>query len=149
MKIGIDPDLVKSGVAVAVDDKLITLDAMSFFDLIRFIDEHKHKARFVLEDVEADKATYHRRGTSQATMRAIAQKVGMVKAICRLLSDYLEGAGADYVKVRPLQGAVKKAKRDAAFFNRLTGWEGRTNEDKRDAALLALYGENHRAMRLG
>ena len=39
MVIGIDPDLVKSGVATVVNGKLITLDAMPFFELIQFIDE--------------------------------------------------------------------------------------------------------------
>jgi hypothetical protein len=29
---------------------------------------------------------------------------------------------------------------DAKFFNQLTGWTGSSNEDKRDAGLLALYG---------
>jgi hypothetical protein len=149
MRIGIDPDLVKSGVAVVVDGSLLTLDALSFFELIKFIDEHKHQARFVLEDVEHDRVVYHRKGSNQAVMRSISQKVGMVKAIGRLLKEYLEGAGADYVLVKPLQGQLKKAKKDAEFFNRLTGWDGKSNEDKRDAGVLALYGEKSRAMRLG
>lgn len=149
MKIGIDPDLVKSGVAIAIDGKLVTLDAMPFFELIRFIDEHKDQARFVLEDVEADKSVYDRPRTTRKQMLKIAQNVGQVKAIGRQLSNYLEGANADFVKVRPLQGFVKKAKKDSKFFNELTEWSGPSNEDKRDAALLALFGEDHRKMRLG
>lgn len=149
MKIGIDPDLVKSGVAVAVDGSLLTLDGLPFFELIKFIDEHKHQALFVLEDVEHDRAVYHRGGASRLVMLNIAQKVGQVKAIGRLIKQYLEGAGADYVMVKPLQGHLKKAKKDAAFFNQLTGWDGKSNEDKRDAGVLALYGEKSRAMRLG
>ncbi|WP_299195718.1 hypothetical protein [uncultured Amphritea sp.] len=140
MIIGIDPDLVKSGVAVTVDGTIITLDAMPFFDLCRFIDEHKHQCVFHVEDVECNKSVFIRPGTSPAAMRKIAQNVGQVKAIVRLLVEYLNGAGANYKMVRPLVGHVKKAKGDAEFFNRLTGWTGKSNEDKRDAALLALYG---------
>lgn len=139
MIIGIDPDLVKSGVAVTVDGQIITLDAMRFFDLCRFIDEHKHQCVFHLENVESSRAVYQR-NVNQSGMRKIAQNVGQVKAVCRLLVEYLDGAGANYKLIKPLVGHVKKAKNDAEFFNRLTGWEGRSNEDKRDAALLALYG---------
>ncbi|MCV6612427.1 MAG: hypothetical protein OIF55_16825 [Amphritea sp.] len=139
MIIGIDPDLVKSGVAVTEGGEILTLDALRFFDLCQFIDEHKHQAVFHLEDVECNKSVYQR-NTSQAGMRKIAQNVGQVKAIGRLLVEYLKGAGAEYKLVRPLVGPIKKAKKDAEFFNRQTGWAGKSNEDKRDAALLALYG---------
>ncbi len=138
MVIGIDPDLEKSGVATVINGKLTTLDAMPFFELTEFILEHKHSAHFIVEDVECDKATYHRPGTSQAGMRKIAQNVGQVKAIGRLLGVYLNGCGAQFTLVRPLKGSIKKAKKDAKLFNRITGWKGTSNEDKRDAALLAL-----------
>ena len=49
--------------------------------------------------------------------------------------------GADVQLVKPLQGPAKRqAKADAEYFNRITGWAGRSNSDTRDAALLALYG---------
>jgi len=139
MIIGIDPDLVKSGVAVTEGGKILTLDAIRFFELCRFIDEHKHQCVFHLEDVESNKPTFQR-NVNQSAMRKIAQNVGQVKAVCRLLVEYLDGAGANYKLIKPLVGHVKRAKKDAEFFNKLTGWQGRSNEDKRDAALLALYG---------
>jgi len=40
--------------------------------------------------------------------------------------------------MKPLRGSVKKAKNDAKLFNKITGWEGKSNQDKRDAALLAM-----------
>ncbi|WP_028471307.1 hypothetical protein [Neptunomonas japonica] len=144
--IGIDPDLEKSGVATVLDNKIVALDAMSFFELITFINEHIRVARFVVEDVEHDKATYYRPGTTQAGMRKIAQNVGQVKAIGRLLANYLRDSDADYILVKPLKGHLKRAKKDSEFFNQLTGWVGRTNEDKRDAGLLALYGEPPRKL---
>lgn len=141
MIIGIDPDLVKSGVAVTVDGQILTLDSMNFFDLCKFIDEHKHQAIFHLENVEYCKAVYPREAArNEAVKLNIAQKVGMVKAMGRMIEQYLDSSGAEYKLVKHLVGHVKKGKKDAEFFNRLTGWQGRSNEDKRDAALLALYG---------
>ncbi|MCP4595737.1 hypothetical protein [Neptuniibacter sp.] len=148
MRIGIDPDLIKSGAAVVVDGQLQELHALTFFELIQFIDKHREGTRFFLEDVEHDKAVYIRPGTNRKQMLKIAQNVGSVKAIGRLLHGYLQDSGADYVLVKPLQGYYKRAKKDADFFKKLTGWEGRTNEDKRDAALLALYGDTSK-LRLG
>ncbi len=138
MVIGIDPDLEKSGIATVIDGKLITLDTMGFFELTDFILEHKHVAHFIVEDVEHDKTTYHRPGANQAAMRKIAQNVGQVKAIGRLLGVYLSDCDAQFTLIKPLKGRVKKAKKDAEYFNEITGWKGRSNQDKRDAALLAM-----------
>jgi len=138
MVIGIDPDLEKSGIAIVTDGKLTALGTMGFFELTEYILEHKHVAHFVVEDVEHDKTTYHRPGANQAAMRKIAQNVGQVKAIGRLLGVYLNGCDAQFTLIKPLKGHAKKAKNDANFFNQLTGWQGKSNQDKRDAALLAL-----------
>ncbi len=136
--VGIDPDLKKSGVAVVSEGKLITLDNLKLLDLIEFISEHKHCAHFVVEDVNHDKATYIRPGTNKNVMMNISQKVGMVKAIGTLLEEILTDLGAEFTSMKPLRGSVKKAKKDAELFNRITGWVGKSNQDKRDAALLAL-----------
>lgn len=136
--VGIDPDLKKSGVAVVSDGKLQTLDVLKLLDLIEFISEHKHCAHFVIENVNHDKATYIRPGTNKNVMQNISQKVGMVKAIGAVLEEILTDLGAEFTSMKPLRGSVKKAKNDAELFNRMTGWEGKSNQDKRDAALLAL-----------
>lgn len=143
LKIGIDPDLQKSGVATVRNGRIVELYAMPFFTLISFINENMADAQFVIEDVNFHKPTFHRPGASKHEMLKIAQDVGKVKAVGMLLADYLKDSGANFRLVKPLKGTVKKAKNGkgaAEFFNRLTGWEGQSNEDKRDAALLALYG---------
>lgn len=139
--VGIDPDLVKSGVALVRDGQLISLQALSFPDLLNHARELvDSNALFVVEDVEHDKTTYHRARTNTRTHAAIAQKVGQVKGVARVLVECLQDMGADVVQVKPLHGPVKRqAKKDAAYFNRITGWQGRSNSDTRDAALLALF----------
>lgn len=139
--IGIDPDLEASGLAWVRDGNLINLEKRGFLDLQALI-RAQHGVRWVLEDVEAHRPTFQRKGAGQAAMRKVAQNVGQVKAVARLIEQTLVAAGADYVKVRPLTGTNKRrAKNDAAFFNQLTGWQKSSNQDTRDAALLALYGK--------
>lgn len=156
--IGIDPDLDKSGVGVAVDGRLADLRSMDLFDLCLFIDEqHALGATFVVEDVESMRPTFPRalkQGNRQAQISKISQNVGQVKAIARVVRKYLDRVGADYVMVQPLTGngryrdsngqvrlyRIKATKDDAELFNQVTGWTGKSNEDKRDAAMLALYG---------
>jgi len=39
---------------------------------------------------------------------------------------------------------AKMTKREADYFNQITGWQGRTNADMRDAGLIALaYSKKH------
>ncbi|MEY8205439.1 MAG: hypothetical protein RPR40_10225 [Bermanella sp.] len=139
--IGIDPDLDKSGVAIVKGENVIELHALTFPELLAFAQRYKDHATFILENVEYDKATYFRSGTNAAMMRKIAQNVGQVKGTARQLFNCLEHMGCNVIKVKPLTGPVKKrAKKDAKYFNKITGWAGGSNEDKRDAALLALNG---------
>jgi len=136
MTIAIDPDLHKSGVAIFFGKELKELEAWEFPELMEAIDNFPN-ATFVVEAVDTDKTTYIRPGINQAAMRKIAQNVGMVKGTYHQLIKCIEAKGRKLIKVRPLKGAVKqKAKKDAKYFNKLFNWEGRTNEDKRDAAMI-------------
>lgn len=140
--VGIDPDLVKSGVAITRAGGLVHMDALSFPELLEFVRELLPEQPVVIvEEVEADKTTYHRPGTNARQHGRIAQNVGQVKGVKRVLVECLKSMGVDVVLVKPLRGPVKnRAKKDADYFNKVTGWKGRTNEDKRDAAMLALWG---------
>ena len=141
MVIGIDPDLVKSGVALVEDGELKYLWALHFPQLLKYAKEAvSENALFVVEDVEADKTTYHRANTNARQHARIAQNVGQVKGVKRVLVECLESMGADVVQVKPLCGPIKRAKTDRKYFNQVTGWTSSSNEDKRDAALLALFG---------
>jgi len=139
MRIGIDPDLDKCGVAFIDAGAVVSLHALDFFAVLEMIAQNP-TAEFVIEDVEFNKPTFNR-GLNQSKNLKVAQNVGMVKAVARLLTEALKRAGVKYKAVPPLKGHMKNsAKKDAKYFNKITGWTGISNEDKRDAALLALFG---------
>lgn len=142
-KIGIDPDLVRSGVAFVHGQKILELSTLSMPELIEYVvlKAQAHEIEVLIEDVESIKPTFARKGTGLAAMRKISQNVGQVKAAARLIREMLVSKGVDVKMVGPLTGAVKmKAKKNSEYFNKLTGWGGRSNQDTRDAALIALHG---------
>ncbi len=62
------------------------------------------------------------------------QGAGSVKRDCSIWYEFLSGlVGVPFLPVSP---RAKGAKLDAAAFKRLTGWQGRTSEHGRDAAML-------------
>ena len=135
-RVGIDPDLTASGVAVMCNGVITELHTMPFFELMDFIQHHK-TAIFSLENVNANKSLYAKHDGKPALVKMrIAQNVGMCKAIGTLIQQKLEREKCIYELVTPLKGTAKKAKTDAKLFNKLTGWEGRSNADNRDAAML-------------
>ena len=139
--IGIDPDLEASGVAVVRHGKLVDMDSLDFFSLLDFIGRYKNEAVCAVEDVELNKSLYAKHnGKNQRVRERIGQNVGQVKAIARLIEQYLIRIDAHHVMVAPLKGRFKKAKINREYFNQLTGWTAISNADKRDAALIALFG---------
>lgn len=141
--IGIDPDLQASGVAIVVRNKISELKNMPFPELIEYITALAADNEIIvkLEDVNAWRGVKHRAGTGPAAMRKISQNVGQVKATASIIKEMLNSKGIEVQLVRPLRGEVKmQAKKNSAYFNKLTGWTGSSNEDNRDAALIALHG---------
>ena len=142
--IGIDPDLDASGVAIVRNGQIESLQTMNFFDLLDFIhitNSSSSKVVFAVENVELNKSLYAKHNSKNQRVRErIGQNVGQVKAVARLIEQYLIRIDAAYTMVAPLKGRFKKAKEDKEYFNRLTGWTGNSNADKRDAALIGLYG---------
>lgn len=144
--IAIDPDTDKSGIATVVSGKLLSLDTMDFFEILDAAKVWKEKGVLVLlEHVDNSRGMYARKGAKNAGIKAsIAQKVGRVKHAAGQITQVLERAGVEFLLVPPLvlpeKKRAKKGTGAAEFFNALTGWQGRTSEDKRDAALIALYG---------
>lgn len=65
--------------------------------------------------------------------REKAQGAGAIKIQCKLWEEFLEYYGFDYELVAPKNN---KTKLNADQFAALTGWQARTNEHSRDAAML-------------
>jgi Holliday junction resolvasome RuvABC endonuclease subunit len=139
MIIAIDPDLKKSGVCILNDDGEINfLLSMSICELLRIITVYED-ATFALEDVNKVKTIYARnRRDNAAVGLKIAQSVGMVKGAATLIEDLITGITGNSPILAPV-GLGKQFKNDAKLFKELTGYQGSTNEDKRDAYALARW----------
>jgi len=142
--IGIDPDTDKSGIAIVVNKQIIDLATVKLFDLIEYLDAAGPKDTIVVkvEDPNMIKPLFGEKAKNKRAIREkICQDVGGCKAVARLICELLESHNYKVIKVRPLKGPIKRqAKNDGNYFNKITGWKGRTNEDKRDAAMIALWG---------
>ncbi|HEO1789223.1 TPA: hypothetical protein VAM21_001945 [Acinetobacter baumannii] len=131
--IGIDPDLEKSGVAV-LKDGLLRLDNMRFYDLTQYFEVNKDQIKKVV--IEAGwlnkKSNLHGHiGQSKRAGERIAKNVGENHATGKLLVEMAESLGLTVVLVKPT-----KSKKNSEEFNRITGWQGRTNQEQRDAGML-------------
>jgi hypothetical protein len=164
IRIGIDPDLTKSGVASVVNGEIVTLKSMGFSELIEFVISNCWMPYVVLlEDVDNKKPVFPKRlrqsakaqnpllayvghapsqsGSNAKVNMSIAEDLGKVKATARLIKEVLEDKGIKVTLVKPLRGPIKKAKDSSVYFNKITGWTGRSNADTRDAALIAMFGQ--------
>ena len=137
--IGIDPDMRKSGVAVIHQDgSIVELQSMSIVELSVLAKDMKRSV-FAIEDVNKHGTIYqHNRKGSQGVQARIAQNVGMVKAAGSMIAELIEDATGRPPIMAPL-GIGKQVKRSAKLFNQLTGWQGKSNEDTRDAACIGRW----------
>ncbi|TVT77643.1 hypothetical protein [Acinetobacter colistiniresistens] len=131
--IGIDPDLEKSGVAIRWADAL-SLNNLTFVELKDLIEREKSAIKKVV--VEAGwlngKANYHYRPNQTKTEgERIAKNVGENHATGKLIVQLIESMGVPVQQLKPT-----RSKLNAKDFNRITGWEKRSNQEQRDAAML-------------
>lgn len=64
------------------------------------------------------------------------QGAGSIKRDCTIWQDFLTDSSIPFVAQKPGRSPTK---RSAEWFAQVTGWDGRTNEHARDAAML-VYG---------
>ena len=129
--IGIDPDLIKSGVAVLGQSSFCVCN-MTFFELTQFFDVNKSEIKkVVIEAGWLNKKSNFRSGHSKPISEQIARKVGENHATGKLIAEIAKENGLEVVLVKPT-----RKKKDAEEFKRITGWLGRTNSEQRDAGML-------------
>jgi hypothetical protein len=136
--IGIDPDMKSNGVAIwDANNKMLVLKNMTFFQLYEFMNENRERVRLVR--IEAGwlnhKSNWHIcSGQSKAAGEAIARNVGMNHATGIHICEMCVFLELYYEELRPTE-----QKKDAKEFKAITKYEGRTNQEQRDAAML-VYG---------
>lgn len=141
--IGIDPDVDKSGVAYIGINKEMQLNNMTFFELFDYLAYAKKVSETMLITanvpikvyIEAgwlNKTNWHTSGKmNTATVAQIGARTGANHEVGRKIAEMCEYLKIDYELVRPTQSKV-----DAVYFKQLTKYQGRTNQEQRDAAML-------------
>ncbi len=132
MIIGIDPDLEKSGVAV-LDDSGLKLHSMNFVGVMELLRSEKTKAVIVEAGWQNKKSNFHG-GKNKFIAERIAKNVGENHAIGKVIVQIAEHFGHDVILVKP-----KRTKLDHGQFCQMTGYDGRTNSEKRDAGRLVWH----------
>ena len=135
MIIGIDPDLKKSGVATLGDS--LVLKTMTFAETVDlFRSQQDQIKKVVIEAGWLNKKANFRSTHSKRVDEQISKRVGENHATGKLLVEMAKSFNLNVVEVRPT-----RAKKNAEEFKRITGWQGRTNQEQRDAGML-IWGMN-------
>ena len=134
--IGIDPG-VNTGLAAWDTEKHMfrmvstcsILQAMFCVRLVR--DQFEQPVHVIFEDARQRK--YLPRERNMSEYRGKLMGAGSIKRDCEIWEEFCRENGFEYTAIPPRKGATKW---DAETFARVTGWEGRTSNHARDAALL-------------
>lgn len=147
--IAIDPDVSLSGVAtVNTRDGGLHIDKLNFYDALRYIsaryDECEKRGEALKVVIEAgwmNRSNWHLlRTDSRQVIAAKGVAQGRNEQVSRLFGDICKGLGIDYEFRRPLSKIWRGKDRKITHqeLERLIGRKlPRTNQDMRDAALLA------------
>lgn len=143
--IGIDPDSDKSGLATFFNDGLIRLDSKSLFEIHRHFEwlcEHPDYPNIQIH-IENIAGTSHNFTAKKATSLPAKLKIARNIGRCEQAQIEIERIAKEFdipVFRHSLSSKWKKGKREIEEFKRLTGWEGRSNEDTRSAAYFGYIG---------
>ena len=131
VKIGIDPDVEKNGVAIKHDGKL-TLHNLKFFELFDLLKTYPN-AQVVIEGGWLNKSNWHTKRNGSAALNAkIGNHTGANHEVGRKIVEMCEYLDIDYRVVRPTKSKVK-----SDLFHKITGIK-KSNQEQRDAAMLIL-----------
>jgi len=133
--IGIDPG-ANTGIAVAQNGQLYSLHTIEPQDLQALLREYSEWSGLsvVFEDSRLQSHVWMSTANRAVSLK-MARNLGQVDAWCSLI----EAACAQYaIPCTGVSPKAKGAKVTAATLKRLTGWEGRSNQHERDAAMLVI-----------
>jgi len=129
MIIGIDPG-ANTGLAFYKGGKLVDLVTISPCLIGECVSGAK---RVVFEDSRLTSHVFTTTASRAAALK-MARNVGEIDAWCKLIVSVCAVKGIDAHGISP---KAKGAKLDAAKFAALTGWQGKSNQHERDAAMVA------------
>lgn len=138
--IGIDPDVKESGVATYVKGNDLLLDCFTFFDLFSYLlaqtrINEDYNICVVIEAGWLNKGNWHTvSNKSKSHSAKIGGYVGANHAVGKKIVEMCEYLEIDFELVKPTRSKV-----NAATFKETTGYQKRTNPEKRDAGML-VYG---------
>lgn len=135
--LGIDPG-VNTGVAYYINGKLLALQTIQPIDIQDCIQKSLCDL-IVFEDSRLQSAVWVP-SKNKAVANNIARKIGQVDALCSLIEDTCNRYEIKFMRVSP---KAKGAKMNSEDFNLFTGWEHRSNQHERDAAMVAWQLRNH------
>ena len=128
--IGIDPDMIASGVAiVGPKEEIIELAKKSINEIVPYMKQwaQNHSLTIKIEDPNLISPTFPRVIKGAVSMKAvcdkISQDVGRVKASATLIIQILEFNGFVVQRVKPIKGPLKQlCKNDSKHFNQVFNW---------------------------
>jgi hypothetical protein len=127
--IGIDPDCEKSGVAVCINGELVNLYNFKFFQLLNYLERFRN-AKVYIEAGWLNQSNWHAKGNHKYAAQ-IGQRTGANHEVGRKIVEMCEHLQITYELVKP-----SSHKMSADIFERAFKYEGRTNQEQRDAAAL-------------
>ena len=135
--VAVDPDVDENGLAIW-DKRIhsfIHIGKNRLFDVLERIRALVDDGEDVIVFIEAGwlikKSNFHgRKGQSKAVGEKIAKAVGANHQVGKVIQEYCYVHYISYNLIKP------QGKKNAAEFKRITGWQGRTNSEMRDAAML-------------
>lgn len=134
--IGIDTG-THTGIAVWNGKNFDVVETMPIHHALDFVHQYviasADPVKVVFEDARL--RTWFGKHTAEKD-RQLLQGAGSVKRDCSIWEDALKDWGVEYIAKAPKDNMTKL---HAETFRRITGYNGRTNEHSRDAAML-VYG---------
>jgi hypothetical protein len=133
--LGIDPG-VNNGLALFVDGKLEDLFTVNICQLMHKLYSigRNHFDAIIIEDSRLQSHVFTGTKSNVATRLNIARKVGQVDCICGIVQSLCSELSIDYIAISPKE---KGKKLNSEQFNKVTGWQGNSNQHERDAVMVA------------
>ena len=131
--IGLDPG-ANTGVAIYNDGKLDSLETIEPHRIEWHLSQFQFEPLFIAFEDSRLQSHVWVPSQSKGVAANIARKIGMVDAWCYMIERLCENYDIAYMRISP---KAKGEKLNAEDFKRITGWNEKSNQHERDAAMVA------------